>query len=96
MIYITAKYDGHGTLQIKIRDKGCGIADVEQAMQPLFTTGRGKNAQVLGFAVMESFMGQASRHFETGVWNHRHHAEEPCAACDEEWIGINRYRKTLA
>lgn len=23
---------------IKIRDKGCGIADIEQAMQPLFTT----------------------------------------------------------
>ena len=42
MIYITAKYDDHGTLQIKIRDKGCGIADVEQAG--------------LGFAVMESFM----------------------------------------
>ena len=23
---------------IKIRDRGCGIADIEQAMQPLFTT----------------------------------------------------------
>ena len=48
MIYINAKYDDRGTLQIKIRDKGCGIEDVEQAMQPLFTG--------LGFAVMESFM----------------------------------------
>ena len=55
MIYITAKYDGHGTLQIKIRDKGCGIADVEQAMQPLFTTA-GEERAGLGFAVMESFM----------------------------------------
>ena len=57
MIYITAKYDGHGTLQIKIRDKGCGIADVEQAMQPLFTTA-GEERAGLGFAVMESFMGK--------------------------------------
>ena len=55
MIYITAKYDDHGTLQIKIRDKGCGIADVEQAMQPLFTTA-GEERAGLGFAVMESFM----------------------------------------
>ena len=55
IIYITAKYDDHGTLQIKIRDKGCGIADVEQAMQPLFTTA-GEERAGLGFAVMESFM----------------------------------------
>lgn len=95
MIYITAKYDDHGTLQIKIRDKGCGIADVEQAMQPLFTTA-GEERAGLGLCCDGELYGQASRHFETGVWNHRHHAEEPCAACDEEWIGINRYRKTLA
>lgn len=41
---------------IKIRDKGCGIADVEQAMQPLFTTAPEEERAGLGFAVMESFM----------------------------------------
>lgn len=43
------------TVKIKIRDKGCGIADVKQAMEPLFTTG-GEERAGLGFAVMESFM----------------------------------------
>ena len=55
MIYITAKYDDHGTLQIKIRDKGCGIADVEKAREPLYTTG-GEERSGMGFTIMESFM----------------------------------------
>ncbi len=42
-------------IKIKIRDRGCGIADVKQAMEPLFTTG-GEERAGLGFAVMESFM----------------------------------------
>lgn len=43
-----------GIVKIKIRDKGCGIENVEEAMQPLFTTVGGERAG-LGFAVMESF-----------------------------------------
>ena len=27
------------TLEITVKDWGCGIADIEQAMQPLYTTG---------------------------------------------------------
>lgn len=42
-------------VRIKIHDRGCGIADVKQAMEPLFTTG-GEERSGLGFAVMESFM----------------------------------------
>ena len=48
MIYINAKYDDRGTLQIKIRDKGCGIEDVEQAMQEGYSTA-GQTARELGF-----------------------------------------------
>ena len=55
MIYITVKLYENGRVSIKIRDKGCGIPDVEQAMQPLYTTG-GEERAGLGFAVMESFM----------------------------------------
>ena len=40
---------------IKIRDKGCGIVDIEQAMQPLFTTAPEEERAGLGFSVMESF-----------------------------------------
>ena len=42
-------------MTVKIRDKGCGIADVEQAMQPLFTTAADEERAGLGFAVMQSF-----------------------------------------
>lgn len=55
MIYITAKIFENGLISIKIRDKGAGIENVKQAMEPLFTTGGGERAG-LGFAVMQSFM----------------------------------------
>ena len=47
-------------LYIKVRDKGCGIADVKQAMEPLFTTVPEEERAGLGFAVMESFMDSVS------------------------------------
>ena len=47
-------------LYIRIRDKGCGIADVKQAMEPLFTTAPEEERAGLGFAVMESFMDSVS------------------------------------
>ena len=43
-----------GRTVIKIRDRGCGIDNVTQAMEPLFTTG-GDDRSGLGFSVMESF-----------------------------------------
>ena len=46
--------DTIGTVQVKVRDRGCGIPDIEKAMEPLFTTG-GEERAGLGFAVMQSF-----------------------------------------
>ena len=54
-VYITGEILDGNVLKIKIRDKGLGIEDVKQAMEPLFTTG-GKERAGLGFAVMQSFM----------------------------------------
>lgn len=54
-IDIKMKVIGEDTLYIKITDKGTGIEDVEQAMQPLFTTCPEGERAGLGFAVMESF-----------------------------------------
>lgn len=54
-IYITASVFYGGKVKISVRDRGCGIIDVRQAMEPLFTTLGGERAG-LGFAVMESFM----------------------------------------
>lgn len=54
-IYITAILTENNSIEIKIRDKGCGIENIEQAMEPLYTSVGGERAG-LGFAVMESFM----------------------------------------
>lgn len=43
-------------LTIKIEDKGVGIDDVDQAMEPLFTTGDEEERSGMGFTVMQSFM----------------------------------------
>ena len=44
-----------GVLEILIRDWGRGIADVEKAMEPLYTTG-GEERSGMGFTIMASFM----------------------------------------
>ena len=53
-VYITAKLFENGKAVVRVRDKGCGIPDIEKAMEPLFTTG-GEERAGLGFAVMQSF-----------------------------------------
>ncbi len=53
-ITIQMRLYADGRTVIKIRDRGCGIDNVEQAMEPLFTTG-GDDRSGLGFSVMESF-----------------------------------------
>ena len=44
-------------LDIVVRDKGRGIENVEQALQPMFTTG-GAERSGMGFTIMESFMNE--------------------------------------
>ena len=58
-IYITVELLEQRMLRIKIRDRGCGIANVQQALEPLFTTG-GEERSGLGFSVMQSFMDKVS------------------------------------
>lgn len=54
VIYITVRLLENSAVQIKIRDKGCGIEDIAKAMTPLYTT-LGGDRSGLGFSVMESF-----------------------------------------
>jgi stage II sporulation protein AB (anti-sigma F factor) len=42
-------------VKIEIKDKGCGILDVKEARQPLFTTDAAGERSGMGFTVMESF-----------------------------------------
>ena len=55
-VYINGKIYENNKVVIKIRDKGCGIADVHQAMEPLFTTKPDSERCGMGFAFMEAFM----------------------------------------
>ena len=45
----------NNVLDIVIKDRGVGIGDLEQARQPMFTTG-GSERSGMGFTIMESFM----------------------------------------
>ena len=56
MIYITVLILRGRTVRVIVRDEGCGIADVEQAREPLFTTDAANERSGMGFTVMESFM----------------------------------------
>lgn len=60
IIYISGKITEDNKVTIKIRDKGCGIENVKQAMQPLFTTAPEEERAGLGFAVMQSFCDKVS------------------------------------
>ena len=53
-IILTVRLFADGKVTIRIKDKGCGIENVPQALEPLFTTG-GEERSGLGFSVMESF-----------------------------------------
>ena len=46
-------------LEMTVRDWGRGIDNVEQARQPLYTTG-GAERSGMGFTIMESFMDRLS------------------------------------
>ena len=52
-IVLAARLYKNGRVSIRVQDRGCGIENVEQAREPLFTTG-GEERSGLGFSVMES------------------------------------------
>ena len=54
-IVLKAKILPGNVLDITVKDRGCGIADVEQARTPMFTTG-GEERSGMGITIMESFM----------------------------------------
>lgn len=54
-IRITARLTGDDTVEVEIKDYGCGIPDVKSARQPLYTTDAAGERSGMGFTVMESF-----------------------------------------
>ena len=55
-VYITMRILAGNVAYVKIRDCGCGIADVKKAMKPLYTSAPEEERAGLGFAVMQSCM----------------------------------------
>jgi stage II sporulation protein AB (anti-sigma F factor) len=54
-IMLRARIFDDNSIEITVRDWGCGIEDIERARSPMFTTG-GDDRSGMGFTIMESFM----------------------------------------
>ena len=64
-IQIFAGIEGK-TLRLEISDRGVGIPDVKQAMEPLFTTKPELERSGMGFSFMEAFMDEVIVESEPG------------------------------
>lgn len=56
-VTITAEIEGD-TVRVSVSDRGAGIADLEQARQPLYTSKPELERSGMGFTIMENFMDQ--------------------------------------
>lgn len=66
VVYITLRIVKDRIAYVKVRDVGCGIPDIKQAMEPLYTTAPEEERAGLGFAVMQSFMDTVRVHSKPG------------------------------
>ncbi len=60
MIHITVSLLEGRVAKIEIRDRGCGIENIKEARQPLYTTDAAGERSGMGFTVMESFTDKMS------------------------------------
>lgn len=57
----------NGKLVLSIKDRGRGIENIEQAMEPLFTTGDEAERSGMGFTIMETFMDKIKVTSKPGI-----------------------------
>ena len=57
MIDITAEIN-ENEVTYTIEDKGCGIADIEKAKEPLYSGSEDSERSGMGFSIMEAFMDE--------------------------------------
>lgn len=67
IITIGGRLYPNGKLVLTIKDRGQGIEDIAQAMEPLFTTGNAEERSGMGFTVMEAFMDKVRVTSKKGV-----------------------------
>ena len=59
-VMIAAALRDDGMLDVSVTDKGKGIADIAQAMQPFYTSQPEKERSGMGFSVMQTFMDKVT------------------------------------
>lgn len=64
-IEVSCRLNGR-ELWVDVKDEGNGIADIEKAMQPMFTTKPDKDRSGMGFTFMEAFMDEVSVESQVG------------------------------
>ena len=57
VVYLRCRLNGD-LLEVEIEDKGMGIENIEQAMEPMFTSKPDKDRSGIGFSFMEAFMDE--------------------------------------
>lgn len=65
-IVLRASIDDSRLLRVEVEDFGRGIENVEQAMQPFYTSEPDKERTGMGFTLMQSFMDALTVHSEPG------------------------------
>ncbi len=65
-IYINCSVFEEGVVRITVKDRGCGIEDINKAREPLYTSVGGDRSG-LGFSVMESFSDKLRVRSKVGV-----------------------------
>ncbi|MBE6608211.1 MAG: anti-sigma F factor [Ruminococcaceae bacterium] len=65
-VFLSVKCYSDKSIAIKIKDKGCGIENVEQAMVPFYTTDKQGERSGMGFAIMQGLSKKLKVKSETG------------------------------
>lgn len=55
-VTLRAHFDSASLLTVEVQDSGKGIPDIQQALEPFFTTHPEQERSGMGFAVMQTFM----------------------------------------
>lgn len=54
-------------VQIAVRDKGCGFDNIQEAMQPFYTSKPQEERSGMGFTLMQAFMNEVEVDSQVGV-----------------------------
>jgi stage II sporulation protein AB (anti-sigma F factor) len=65
LVYISVLLQD-GTVEMSIKDEGIGIRDIDEAMQPLYTSKPELERSGMGFTIMENFMDEVQVRSEPG------------------------------